>query len=242
VAERLAGHSDQVARLFDRKASTWSQKYAPGGRLTDRLAQVSTALDGYVQAKGRILDLGCGAGHVANAMAAARMQVTGCDISPEMLRRASEQDVGCLVDWVQLETAWQTLPFAAGTFDAIVATSVFEYVDNPSAVLGECARLLRPGGILVCTVPDLTHPVRWAEWAIRLPASKLGGAIPGRLWPHLANYLAYLQTSRNRHFAGWWSATAGRCGLKSPSCAPSRAARTPLRMLTFRRPGESASG
>ena len=72
----------------------------------------------------------------------------------------------------------------SATFDAVVAASVLEYVDSPAAVLGECARVLRPGGVMLCTVPDLAHPVRWLEWAAaaaRPAASRSGCA--GRSGP-----------------------------------------------------------
>ena len=116
-------------------------------------------------------------------MGAAWLRVTGCDISAEMLARAAAGDPGGAVEWVELDPRWQRLPFESATFDAVVAASVLEYVDEPAAVLRECARVLRPGGIVLCTVPDLTHPVRWLEWlaglAARLPLARAAG---GR-WP-----------------------------------------------------------
>ena len=82
-----------------------------------------------------------------------------------------------------LQPGWQTLPFASASFDAVVAASVLEYVGSPAAVLGECARVLRPGGVMLCTVPDLTHPVRWLEWAAAaialLPAVQAAAARSG---------------------------------------------------------------
>jgi SAM-dependent methyltransferase len=242
VVERLTGHSDQVRRLFEAKASTWSEKYASGGRLTSRLTRICAALEGHVQAEGRLLDLGCGTGNIACAVAAAGMQVTGCDISREMLCRASEQDVGGTVKWVHLDPDWRTLPFEAATFDAIVASSVLEYVDNPCAVLGECARVLRPGGVLVCTVPDPTHPVRWMEWAASLSIGLPGTVTAVRLCPRLGNYISYLRISRNRHFAGWWSTAAAQGGLRNIPCPTGDAEHTPLRLLTFQRPDDRKDG
>src|ERR1019366_1742442 len=84
----------------------------------------------------------------------------------------------------------RTLPFGTATFDAIVAASVLEYVDNPCAVLGECARVLRPGGILVCTVPDPIHPARWGEWVVSLATGAPGIVAAARLWPLLVDTAA----------------------------------------------------
>ncbi len=112
-----------------------------------------------------MLDLGCGTGELARHLAASGLRVTGCDISANMLNQAAAADAAGAAGWVPLQPGWQALPFAPASFDAVVAASVLEYVGSPAAVLGECARVLRPGGVMLCTVPDLAHPVRWLEWA-----------------------------------------------------------------------------
>ena len=133
------------------------------------------------------------------------------------------------------QPGWQALPFAPASFDAVVAASVLEYVDFPAAVLGECARILRPGGVLLCTVPDLANPVRWLEWAAgtiaRLPAVQAAGTA----WPRLGRYLAYLRISRQRRSTSWWHAIAAQAGLVTVSF-PGRAVRSPLCLFTFQRP------
>ena len=235
MAEHLAEHSDRVRRLFDAKAPTWSTKYACGGRLTGRPTRFAVALCYHVQAGGRVLDLGCGTGELSRAAAAAGMRVTGCDISPEMLRRASASDPGDVVDWVQLDLSWRTLPFESSAFDAVVAASVLEYVDDPSAVLGECARMLRPGGVVLCTVPDLTHPIRWLEWLAAVIARSLLPRVALRRWRSLEGYMVYLRISRQRHTARWWHATAAPFGLRPVPWPTEPAEHSPLRLLTFAR-------
>jgi SAM-dependent methyltransferase len=221
--------------LFDAKAAVWSAKYATGGVLISRMVRFGAALEEYAPTAGRVLDLGCGTGHLAYAAAAAGMRVTGCDISLEMLRRASAQDVGGAIEWLQLETGWSKLPFGTATFNAIIASSVLEYVDNPDTVLGECARVLSPGGILVCTVPNLIHPLRWMEWAARLLTLVPWALAAGQRWSGLNSYLVYLQISQHRHMAGWWSAAAAQHGLQDVPCATGNGARSPLRLLAFQR-------
>ena len=112
---------------------------------------------------------------------------------------------------------------------------MLEYVSSPGEVLRECARVLRPGGVILCTVPDPRHPIRWLEWlagmASRIPAVRAAG----QNWPRLGRYLIYLKISQQRRPAGWWSATAGCAGLFTIPQPTSAAERSPLRLLRFQR-------
>jgi SAM-dependent methyltransferase len=170
ASRAAAGHADLVQALFDAKAAGWPAKYAAGGRLAGRLIQLARAVGALAPPDGELLDLGCGSGELARHLAGCGYRVTGCDVAPTMLSQAALADVRHAVRWVRLEPCWQALPFAEGSLDAVVSASVLEYVPDPGAVLDECARVLRPGGVLICTVPDMTHPVRWLEWPLRLIA------------------------------------------------------------------------
>jgi SAM-dependent methyltransferase len=235
MTDRTADVAQQVRNLFDAKAATWPSKYAPDGRLAGRLTRLAGAVAYHVPAGGSVLDLGCGTGELAITIAAAGMQATGCDISPEMLHRAAAADQSGAADWVQLDPGWRRLPFASEAFDAVVAASVLEYVDDPMAVLRECCRVLRPGGVMLCTVPNPRHPVRWLEWLLgvadRVPVVRTSGL----QWPKLDGYLTYLRISRQRHSPRWWHSTAARAGLLDVRYRVDSAERSPLRLLTFQR-------
>jgi ubiquinone/menaquinone biosynthesis C-methylase UbiE len=236
MVDHSPDRADEVRQLFNTRAAAWSAFYAPGGNFTGRLALFNTLITKHVPAGGRMLDLGCGSGEIARAGAAAGLRVTGCDISELMLRSAISRDPQREVEWVQLDTQWRRLPFATGSFDAVVAASVLEYVDEPSVVLSECARILRPGGLLACTVPDPRHPVRWLESVVspcgRVPAV----GVAARRWPRLENHLTYLQTSRQRHMARWWRAAARQAGLVPGPRPVNTGGYSRLRLLTFKRP------
>ena len=232
------GQASEVLRLFDTKAATWSAKYGPDGPLAGRLASLAAAVGRSAQAGDRVLDLGCGSGELARTLAAAGLWVTGCDISRQMLMRAvrahgARYRDGC-TGWVQLAPGWRSLPFASGVFDVVVAASMLEYVADPDAVLRECARVVRPGGIVLYTVPDLRHPVRWVEWLAQRLARLMRAPSGGGRRSRWQGYRAYLRASRQRHRARWWLAASGAVGLHAVPF-PADSGQPALRLMAFRR-------
>ncbi|MEU4240776.1 class I SAM-dependent methyltransferase [Actinoplanes sp. NPDC026619] len=104
----------------------------------------------------RVLDLACGHGTLANALAARGGEVTGLDSSAVFLERArsaGETGVEFVAgDMRKLPAEW------TGRFDRLVNwTTAFGYFDDPTnrAVLAEMARVLRPGGRLAIDVDNL---------------------------------------------------------------------------------------
>jgi SAM-dependent methyltransferase len=222
---------DEVMRLFDAKAGDWPAKYSPDGPLADRLARLSAVVGRHAWAGDRVLDLGCGTGELARSLGAAGLRVTGCDISRQMLQRAArDRAARDSVGWVRLDPGWRSLPFAAARFDVVVASSVLEYVAEPATVLRECARVLRPGGVVLYTVPDLRHPVRWLEWCGQRLARVTGGLAKDGRQSRWNGYHAYLRASSQRHRVRWWQATSRVAGLRPVSCQADGVL-SPLRLL-----------
>ncbi|MFF9525643.1 class I SAM-dependent methyltransferase [Streptomyces achromogenes] len=115
-------------------------------------AAARTVLDLIPPGPGRLLDVACGTGIVTRRLAAARpgLRVTGADLTPAMLRRAAARLPGRVV-----RADSRRLPFPDGTFDAVTTIWLLHLLDDPAdlrAVLAECARVLRPGGVYVTTV------------------------------------------------------------------------------------------
>ena len=96
---------------------------------------------------GRALEIGVGTGIVGAAVLRHAPQLkglAGVDLSAAMLARARERLPGRLV-----RADAQRLPFAAGTFDAMVGVHILHLVADLGATLREAARVLRPGGRVV---------------------------------------------------------------------------------------------
>lgn len=107
---------------------------------------------------GRVLDAGCGGGGTALSLAEEADFAVGLDLEARFrdsgTRLAREKAVG-RVAFVQGDGA--RLPFADGTFDVVFSHSVLEHVASAQAYLGECHRVLRPGGVLyLSTAPYLS--------------------------------------------------------------------------------------
>jgi SAM-dependent methyltransferase len=110
--------------------------------------------------RARILDFGCGAG--ANTeMCAALGDVVGIEPDPIALRYAMLRRQGDPASWPLYCRAEGTrLPFEGESFDAVVASDVLEHIECDGDAAAEIRRVLRPGGILVFTVP--AHPWLWS--------------------------------------------------------------------------------
>lgn len=97
-----------------------------------------------------VAEIGSGGGHVLRMFPGARL--TAIDVSGEYLAIARDNLVGFEVQFLKGEVDKMSLP--AQSFDRIICTEVLEHVVDPQAVLSEIARLLRPTGIAVVTVPN----------------------------------------------------------------------------------------
>jgi 2-polyprenyl-3-methyl-5-hydroxy-6-metoxy-1,4-benzoquinol methylase len=110
-----------------------------------RLKQVLPYLRQYPDC--RLLDIGCGwEAKLLRAVEPYITSGTGVDFKAPLLKTAKLETLSL--------TLQDKLPFEDASFDFITMLAVMEHLENDEAILKECARLLRPGGGLLITVPS----------------------------------------------------------------------------------------
>ena len=106
-----------------------------------------------------VLEIGCGAGQCSRWVLAQGGHPVGLDLSHRQLQhsRRIDDELGTRVPVV--EGTGTALPFADATFDVVFsAFGALQFVADEHAVVGEAARVLRPGGRFAFSI---THPTRW---------------------------------------------------------------------------------
>ena len=95
----------------------------------------------------KVVDVGCGGGYLSEEFAKAGFDTTGIDPAEESLvcARRHAAEAGLRVAYVP--GSGERIPFEDASFDIALCCDVLEHVDSVDCVLGEIARVLRPGGI-----------------------------------------------------------------------------------------------
>ena len=99
------------------------------------------------------LDVGCGAGLLAEPLARLGARVTGVDAAPELVAVAREHAAAQGLDVIYNTGELEELE---GQFDLITCMEVIEHVADPAAFVKALAKRLAPGGLLVMSTPNAT--------------------------------------------------------------------------------------
>lgn len=119
------------------------------GQITDRLeSDLLFELLGPVCGR-KVLDVGCGEGKLAAALARRGAVVSAVDVDPAMLAAARCRIDADDIDVRLCRADGARLPFDDSIFDSVTAVTMLCFVNSPEPVLAEMARVLRPGGALV---------------------------------------------------------------------------------------------
>jgi ubiquinone/menaquinone biosynthesis C-methylase UbiE len=182
---------------FDRMAHRYDAAHDYPPEVSRRIAEGLIRLSGChpgsrEQSSAEVLELGVGTGRIALPLLAAGIHVTGVDISSAMLTCMAEKlarlqpaDPSCPCGkFSALLADMSALPFATGSFAAVVAVHVFHLVPEWRDALDEALRVLRPGGAFLIgqDISDVEAFGRiydqWEDIVARLgfPASHAGAS------------------------------------------------------------------
>lgn len=144
-----ASNSDPAElEKFERLAEQWWDESGPLATLhainplRTRYIADRVALDG-----ASVLDVGCGAGILSEALARHGAKVTGLDLANDNIRvaRRHAADQGLDIDY-RVASIEQVAASDAGRFDVVTCLELLEHVPQPDSAIAGCARAVRPGG------------------------------------------------------------------------------------------------
>jgi SAM-dependent methyltransferase len=112
-------------------------------------------LSGHLNSKMKALELGCGSAYLTRELAGSAAAITAIDISPDLLAIARRECPATNVSF-EIQNAYD-LNFSDATFDTVIGSSVLHHLEIEPA-LTEIYRVLRPGGTIRFTEPNMLNP------------------------------------------------------------------------------------
>ncbi len=143
---RNTQHEKLIVEQFTRWAKPFSE--LPVHSAANGMARLLAAAG--VTQDMKVLDVACGPGIVACAVAAQAAHVTGIDLTPAMIAQARERQQSLKLDNIDWHVGDATrLPFAAGAFDVVLTRYSFHHMLDPAVALREMKRVCRKDGRVV---------------------------------------------------------------------------------------------
>lgn len=150
--------SADLAAFKDIQKKMW----ASFGEFAPRTLPASSRLVRFagVRAGERVLDVGTGTGNAAITAAREGAQVTGIDLTPELVSQAKVQEDAAGVTGIRWQEGdAEALPFPDASFDVVLSQFAHMFAPRPDVAIGEMLRVLRPGGrIAFTTWPPTSLP------------------------------------------------------------------------------------
>ena len=165
VRHLYAAQPDDAVAWHEGIAAHFDQRYQRSAIFRERLAVWGRLIDRHIRSKMRVLDAGCGPGLIGLLAAGKAHRVVAVDASPAMLSAAREnaRSAGSTtIQFVQADVSDAAIA-DHGPFDAILCSSVLEYVKAPETVLIGFSRMLDTNGVLILSMPNQHSLYRAAE-------------------------------------------------------------------------------
>jgi len=153
VDERVANEIQHGRFLADHGAGEIWNWESPAGKL--RWARRVTMLSKHLRPGMSVLELGCGAGYFTRELARSGADIVAIDVSPELLEIARSNCSAPNVRY-EIQNAYE-LSYPDAGFDSVVGSSVLHHLEIEEA-LREIYRVLKPGGTICFTEPNMLNP------------------------------------------------------------------------------------
>src|SRR3989442_436789 len=108
--------------------------------------------------RGALLDVPAGEGALGARLIAAGFEVSFCDLYPEIFRLSNRE--------IQRGDLNEKLPFSDRSFDYVTCLEGLEHIENPQQAMREFARVLKPGGHLIVSVPNILNIEERLKWLL----------------------------------------------------------------------------
>jgi SAM-dependent methyltransferase len=209
---------DPMADLKENARKTWST-FAP---LEPSTASTAPRLVAFAEITrgARVLDVACGTGVVALTAARLGAEVTGIDLTPELVARAKENAAIMGLEAVFEEGDVEALPVPDASFDVVVSQFGHMFAPRPDVAVREMLRVLKPGGTIAFSTwppelvvgkifvtlgryapsppPGVSPPPQWGDPAI--VRERLGDAVRDLRFARDAMRIYSLSTAHFRMF------------------------------------------
>jgi ubiquinone/menaquinone biosynthesis C-methylase UbiE len=136
---------DEAEKQWDKRADSWysssEEMWESGSR-----KQILPFFKRHVTSGVNICDLGCGDGYASSKLAKMGYQVTGVDVSEQMIRKAKDRANGTSAHFLKADIS--EVPVEAASFEAVMAINSLEWTENPLKALHEMKRIVKKDGHL----------------------------------------------------------------------------------------------
>jgi ubiquinone/menaquinone biosynthesis C-methylase UbiE len=151
--KRLAREIEHGKYLISTGAGEVWNWESPAGKL--RWQRRVKMLSSVLQENNKVLELGCGTGYFTRELVKLKVHVTAIDISPELIEVAKSEIKSENVSF-EVQNAYE-MTYDPNLFDAVIGSSVLHHLEIEKAVT-EIYRVLKPGGMIAFTEPNMLNP------------------------------------------------------------------------------------
>ena len=209
---------DPIAQFKENAKKAWST-FGPSESMTASVAPCLVRLAGITRGA-KVLDVGCGTGVVALTAARLGADVTGIDLTPELVARARENASLMELDVELREGDAEALSFDDAKFDIVVSQFAHMFAPRPEVAIKEMLRVLKPGGTIAFSTwppehfvgkmfaivgkygppppPGVSPPMQWGD--TNVVRERLGGAVKDLHFARHEMFVQILSTQHHRMF------------------------------------------